>query len=143
MTAENINELEQQQLGEMTCKARSYEQCKRELRYCQKRSTKRSKRSIYEALKCMTERRKSEATSRALSSGGLKEAQALVDKYSGTGVLETDSKGDWAHTEKCVSDDYIGVCVNNLRDVKLQTKAFKIHYSKSGTHVVPDYLDEE
>ena len=65
-------------------------------------------------------------------------AQGLVDRYSGTGNVAL-KKGKWLNFEKIKSDNTIGVAVNNITGVEEETTKFKIHYSKYGTHIVPDY----
>lgn len=68
------------------------------------------------------------------------EAQALIDRYCGTGILHRGKDGNWLsqewitmHTEK------VGVSVNNVTGEEAETVTFKIHYGKKGTHIVPDY----
>jgi hypothetical protein len=70
--------------------------------------------------------------------GGIWEAQALVDKYAGTGIANI-KKGIWTRTEDIETDSVIGVVVNNLNGVEQLTANFKIHYADDGTHIVPDY----
>ena len=46
-------------------------------------------------------------------------------------------------TEMIVDNDkIIGYAVNNLNGQKVLTTGFKIHYSKSGTHIVPMYKNQ-
>ena len=70
--------------------------------------------------------------------GGIREAQALVDKYAGTGTANI-KKGIWTRTEDIETDSIIGVVVNNLNGVEQLTANFKIHYADDGAHIVPDY----
>lgn len=67
----------------------------------------------------------------------LEEAQELVNKYAGTGILELDSKGNWKNREVIETDKEIGVNVSIIDGSETKTNSFKIHYSKKGTHIVP------
>ena len=72
------------------------------------------------------------------------EAQALVDKYAGTGDLQRDSKGKWKHTEVIRGNNsVIGYAISIVDSKEHKTKVFKIHYSKNGTHIVPMIGDDE
>jgi len=74
--------------------------------------------------------------------GDIEFAQELVNKYSGTGIIIIKN-GKWLNYEKIESDDIIGIAVNNLTGEEEETKKFKIHYSKYGVHIVPNYLNEK
>lgn len=66
----------------------------------------------------------------------IEEAQALVDTYAGSGELQRTDSGKWNHKERIVTDKIIGVCID--KDGKeMPTKKCYIHYSKTGTHIVP------
>ena len=68
------------------------------------------------------------------------EAQALVDQYKGTGILERTNDGVWQSKEVVtMHPDVIGVVVDNRNGAEAETTVFKIHYGKRGTHIVPDY----
>lgn len=68
------------------------------------------------------------------------DAQLLVDKYRGTGILLRNKNGEWMKTEVItMHPDNIGIAVNDISGVEADTSTFKIHYSKDGTHIVPDY----
>lgn len=67
----------------------------------------------------------------------MEEAQELVNKYAGTGELFRDKSGKWRNQEVIISDKVIGVDIDNLTGEERLTKAFKIHYSNKGTHIVP------
>ena len=67
----------------------------------------------------------------------IEEAQELVNKYAGTGELFRDKSGKWRNQEVILSDKVIGVDIDNLTGEERFTKAFKIHYSNKGTHIVP------
>ena len=70
------------------------------------------------------------------------EANELVRKYAGTGVLQFSSKGEWINKELIKGDKYIGVYVDQTTGEEVKTKDFKIHYSKTGTHIVPTLIKE-
>ena len=68
------------------------------------------------------------------------DAQALVYKYRGTGILPRGKAGNWLETEIItIHPEKVGVAVNNKTGAEADTTVFKIHYGKRGTHVVPDY----
>ncbi|GAB6170075.1 polymorphic toxin type 50 domain-containing protein [Clostridium carnis] len=67
----------------------------------------------------------------------LEEAQELVNKYAGTGIIRLNQKGEWDGKEIIKADKDIGVNVNNRTNVRSNTNRFKIHYSKKGIHIVP------
>lgn len=68
----------------------------------------------------------------------------LVTEYAGKGINIYDSHGNWTHTEIIVTnDEEIGVVVNNLNGETQETSVFKIHYSKKGVHIVPDYMNKK
>lgn len=68
----------------------------------------------------------------------IEDAQKLVDKYAGSGMLERDSKGRWKHTEIILTnEDEIGYVISAIDGQEIKTSHFKIHYSKNGTHIVP------
>ena len=70
----------------------------------------------------------------------VEEAQKLVDQYRGTGILVRNKRGDWTQVEVItMHPDNVGIAVNDITGVEAETSVFKIHYSKDGTHVVPDY----
>lgn len=68
------------------------------------------------------------------------EAQGLIDKYAGTGILRRGKDGKWLNEEVItVHPDEVGIAVNNLNGKEVPTTVFKIKYGKNGTHVIPDY----
>lgn len=69
------------------------------------------------------------------------EAQRLILKHAGSGRPLMDKSGKWSGKEICAASRAIGfVC---LKDGTLvPTRRFKIHYSKTGTHMVP-YVEGE
>lgn len=65
---------------------------------------------------------------------------SLVEKYSGTGIIKYNNRGEWSHQEIIVTNDkIIGVVVDNRNGNFAETPVFKIHYAKDGIHIVPDY----
>lgn len=66
-----------------------------------------------------------------------KEAQNLVDRFSGTGIVEILKTGDSSVkiVEFCDSDTVVGKFYD--RNVYHETRRFEIYYSKRGTHIVP------
>ena len=69
--------------------------------------------------------------------GTLKDAQELVNEYSGTGELRFDRKGNWTHKEFVKVDFVIGEWRNLETGISTPTHRFTIHYGKKGTHIVP------
>lgn len=66
------------------------------------------------------------------------EAQALVNKYAGTGEIQRDGNGKWKHTEVITQNKKnIGCVVSVIDGKEYPTSSFKIHYSKNGVHIVP------
>lgn len=65
----------------------------------------------------------------------------LVNQHKGTGKITINKKKlTWNNQETIIDNDKIvGVCVNNRNGVSAETTVFKIHYSKKGIHIVPDY----
>lgn len=68
--------------------------------------------------------------------GTLEDAQALVNRYHGTGDALFDRNGNWKNKEIVAFGNDIGVCldINGASEI---TNAFVIHYGKKGTHIVP------
>lgn len=71
------------------------------------------------------------------------EANDLVKKYSGTGNIKLKRNGSWDNKELINSTSVIGIHVNQSTGVETPTKAFNIHYGKTGTHIVPTLVDKE
>ena len=63
------------------------------------------------------------------------EAQELVNKYAGQGQINFNRKGIWDKREIIDIDKKIGIVVS--KNGNFDTNSFKIHYSKTGTHIVP------
>lgn len=64
-------------------------------------------------------------------------AQALVDRYHGTGDIKTTLTGGWKNREAVNAQDIIGVCIDGETGEAVETNRFTIHYGSTGTHVVP------
>ena len=64
-----------------------------------------------------------------------KEAQTLVNKYSGKGIINFDKNGKWDKKEIIEGDKKIGMV--KTKKGETETNSFKIHYSKTGVHIVP------
>lgn len=62
-------------------------------------------------------------------------AQELIYQNAGKGKLEFSDSGKWNKKEIITVNENIGV-VKNKND-EIETNSFKIHYSKTGTHIVP------
>lgn len=70
--------------------------------------------------------------------------QELVNKYHGTGILKLNSSGKVIESEIIIdNDEIIGYASNNQNGITQPTTAFKIHYSKDGTHIVPTYESQK
>lgn len=76
---------------------------------------------------------------RSYFSISLNELQKYVDDYSGTGTAVVTRNGAWTNKEVVTLPKFVGVSVNSNTGEKHKTRRVKIHYSKTGTHVVPYY----
>lgn len=64
----------------------------------------------------------------------------LVKRYSGNGRIRYGRNGLWDSQEIIVTnEEIIGVVIDNRNGNSAETSVFKIHYSKDGVHIVPDY----
>lgn len=64
----------------------------------------------------------------------------LVQRFMRTGDIKLDRNGKWNGQETIITnDEIVGYVVNNLNGATAKTSVFKIHYSKEGVHIVPDY----
>lgn len=59
--------------------------------------------------------------------------QELFDTYAGSGTIVKTRNGNNTNKEECVANKYIGIDGSS----GLKTRKFKIHHSKSRTHIVP------
>ena len=64
-----------------------------------------------------------------------KEAQDLVNKYAGKCIINFDKNGKWDKKEIIEVDKKIGMV--KTKKGEAETNSFKIHYSKTGVHIVP------
>ena len=70
--------------------------------------------------------------------GDVNTAQDLVNKYHGTGRIITHGENEaWSKREVITADKNIGINIDPITGKEMQTNRFTIHYSESGTHIVP------
>ena len=69
--------------------------------------------------------------------GDVETAQALVDRYHGTGTLVLSKKQKWTNKEVVETDSVIGCVVDPSSGEISGTNRITIHYSLTGTHVIP------
>lgn len=74
---------------------------------------------------------------RSYINGTIDDAQRIVDNLSGTGEPVYKPNGEWNNKEKVIADKIIGVDVDPVTGSETKTKSATIHYSKTGSHVVP------
>lgn len=60
----------------------------------------------------------------------------FVDKYAGTGVPRMSTTGIWTNVETVSTNKIVGICVSHNADT-IMTNCAKIHYNKTGVHIVP------
>ncbi|WP_096635829.1 polymorphic toxin type 50 domain-containing protein [Clostridium cochlearium] len=65
------------------------------------------------------------------------EAQKIVNKYAGNGIIRLNQNNEWDNKEIVTVDKEIGINVNSMTNEESKTNRCKIHYSKRGTHIVP------
>lgn len=65
------------------------------------------------------------------------ELQEIVNRYAGTGEIQRSKNGKFASKEIIFIDHQIWVSINPNTFEELPTNEAYVHYSKSGTHVVP------
>lgn len=65
------------------------------------------------------------------------EIQDIVNKFAGTGKIERTINGNFANKERIVLDKVVGVNINNKTGIETETRIIKIHYRKTGVHIVP------
>jgi len=63
--------------------------------------------------------------------------QELVDRYHGTGNVWWNQQGEWNNREYLSMSHDIGVTIDKDTGIASLTDRIAIHYSKTGTHVVP------
>lgn len=69
--------------------------------------------------------------------GTLEDAQALVNRYSGTGTPKLNRKSEWTSKEFMIADTPIGIAIDPATGKEMKTRRFCIHYGKHGTHIIP------
>lgn len=69
------------------------------------------------------------------------EAQKLINKYAGVGEKKFGRNDKWDKKEIIYHDKVIGIA-KSIKSGEHETNAFKIHYSKTGTHIVPFWKEE-
>ena len=74
--------------------------------------------------------------------GDINAAQTLVNNHHGTGTPMFDKNGNWKKKEVVKVDADIGVNVDVKNQTQQATNRFVIHYSKTGTHIVPTNREE-
>lgn len=70
----------------------------------------------------------------------MEEAQKLIKKYAGKGIIKRDGGGKWTHKEFITADKVIGYCVPLDGSDPIPTKRFSINYAtgkNKGAHIVP------
>lgn len=70
----------------------------------------------------------------------MEEAQKLIKKYAGKGIIKRDSSGKWTHKEFITADKVIGYYVPLDGSDPIPTKRFSINYAtgkNKGAHIVP------
>ena len=68
----------------------------------------------------------------------LEQLQEMVDRMSGSGEITIrKSDGKWNSHESVVNTELLGVTVEKATGREIQTHRFLIHYSGTGTHIVP------
>lgn len=65
------------------------------------------------------------------------EVYSLVRSFAGYGYPMANVKGEWDRKEVCMSDTVVGYI--STESGNIETRAFTIHYSDKGCHIVPKY----
>ncbi len=66
-----------------------------------------------------------------------KEAQEIINQKSGAGIVVLDKNGKWKNKELINCNSQIGIDVDSNTGEETSTDKGTIHYSKTGTHLVP------
>jgi hypothetical protein len=69
--------------------------------------------------------------------GSLDDLQSLVNDLHGTGDMMYKPSGEWNNKEKVIANKKIGVNVDPMTKEETETCKAMIHYSKTGSHIVP------
>lgn len=70
------------------------------------------------------------------------EAQDIVNRYHGKGKTREKRDGTFEMKERIMTDRIIGISINPKTGEESPTHAATIHYSKTGTHLVPRKEDD-
>lgn len=65
------------------------------------------------------------------------EVYSLVRSFAGYGYPMANVKGEWDRKEVCMSETVVGYI--STESGNIETRAFTIHYSDKGCHIVPKY----
>lgn len=79
---------------------------------------------------------KSYVEGRSAITVNMEDLQSLVNQFAGTGTVILDRKGEWKKQEIVDFGREIGYTMNK-EGHKVKTSKVKIHYSKTGVHIVP------
>jgi len=74
---------------------------------------------------------------RSYIKGTVEDAQKLIEELSGTGEPVYKPNGEWNNKEKVTADKVIGVNIDPKTMQETDTAKATIHYSKTGSHIVP------
>ena len=74
---------------------------------------------------------------RSYIKGTAEDAQMLVNELSGTGEPVFKPNGEWNNKEKVAASKVIGVNIDPNTMKETDTTKATIHYSKTGSHIVP------
>ncbi len=69
--------------------------------------------------------------------GSLEDIRKLIAELQGTGEFVKDTKGNWTKKERVMADKMIGVVIDPSTGEETTTNSAMIHYSNTGTHIVP------
>ncbi len=73
---------------------------------------------------------------RSVITVSMEELQEIVNRTAGSGVMSSNAKGEWDKKEIIHAGTVLGYTINE-ENVIIYTERGKIHYSKTGVHVVP------
>ena len=71
------------------------------------------------------------------------DAKALYNTYKGTGTPVYSRDGNWTHKERISANKEIGVYIDPATGNETPTSNAMIHYSKTGSHIIPRKEDEK
>lgn len=73
----------------------------------------------------------------------LEEAQNVVNENYQNAKYQFDRNFKWKHTAVIKCNKIIGCNINNKNNKITETDNLKVHFSKTGTHIVPTLIDGE